>query len=52
MNLNQDPNLHILIDKLINTKETFIFTYRSGEPLDMLDFLIKLNLPIKLLSEK
>ena len=52
MNLSQDPNLHLLIDKLINTKETFIFTHRSGEPLDMLDFLIKLNLPIKLLSDK
>jgi superfamily I DNA/RNA helicase len=50
--LNQDPNLYILIDKLINTKETFIFTHRSGEPLDILDFLIKLNLPIKLLSDK
>ena len=52
INLKQDPNLHILIDKLINTKETFIFTHRSGEPLDILDFLIKLNLPIKLLSDK
>jgi superfamily I DNA/RNA helicase len=52
MNLSQDPNLYILIDRLINTKETFIFTHRSGEPLDMLDFLIKLNLPIKLLSDK
>ena len=37
MNLSQDPSLHILIDKLINTKETFIFTHRSGEPLDILD---------------
>jgi len=52
MNLTQDPNLHILIDKLINTKETFIFTYRSGEPRDILDFLRKLNLPIKLISDK
>ena len=52
MNLSQDPDLHILIDKLINTKETFIFTYRSGEPRDILDFLIKLNLPIKFLSDK
>ena len=52
MNLNQDPDLHVLIDKLINTKETFIFTHRAGEPSDMLDFLIKLNLPIKLLSDK
>jgi len=52
MNLSQDPNLHLLIDKLINTKETFIFTHRSGEPSDILDFLIKLNLPIKLLSDK
>ena len=52
MNLNQDPNLHILIDKLTNTEETFIFTHRSGEPLDILDFLVKLNLPIKLLSDK
>jgi len=52
MNLSQDPDLHILIDKLINTKETFIFTYRSGEPRDILDFLRKLNLPIKLISDK
>ena len=52
MNLNQDPDLHILIDKLINTKETFIFTHRAGEPSDILDFLIKLNLPIKVLSDK
>ena len=52
MNLGHDPDLHLLIDKLINTKETFIFTHRSGEPTDMLDFLIKLNLPIKLLSDK
>tara|TARA_R110002012_G_scaffold30571_2_gene92448 strand:+ start:2633 stop:4273 length:1641 start_codon:yes stop_codon:yes gene_type:complete len=52
MNLNQDPDLHILIDKLINTKETFIFTHRAGEPSSMLDFLIKLNLPIKVLSDK
>jgi|TARA_Y100000034_G_scaffold90549_1_gene109108 superfamily I DNA/RNA helicase len=52
MNLSQDPSLHVLIDKLINTKETFIFTYRAGEPSDMLDFLVKLNLPIKVLSDK
>ena len=52
MNLSQDPDLHILIDKLINTKETFIFTHRAGEPRDILDFLIKLNLPIKVLSDK
>ena len=52
MNLNQDPDLHILIDKLINTKETFIFTHRAGEPSDILDFLIKLDLPIKVLSDK
>ena len=52
MNLNHDPNLHILIDKLINTKDTFIFTHRAGEPSDILDFLIKLNLPISLLSDK
>jgi superfamily I DNA/RNA helicase len=52
MNLSQDPNLHILIDKLINTQETFIFTYRSGEPEDIINFIIKLNLPIKFLSDK
>ena len=52
MNLNQDPDLHILIDKLINTKETFIFTHRAGEPSNILDFLIKLDLPIKVLSDK
>ena len=52
MNLTQDPNLHILIDKLLNTEETFIFTHRAGEPIDVLDFLKKLNLPIKLISDK
>ena len=52
MNLSQDPNLHLLIDKLINTKETFIFTHRSGEPEEMLNFIIKLNLPVKFLSDK
>ena len=52
MNLNQDPNLHVLIDKLTNTKETFIFTHRSGEPESMLNFLIKLNLPVNFLSDK
>jgi superfamily I DNA/RNA helicase len=39
-------------EKLINTNETFIFTHRSGEPEDMLNFIIKLNLPIKFLSDK
>jgi CRISPR/Cas system-associated protein Cas5 (RAMP superfamily) len=52
MNLTQDPNLHILIDKLLNTEETFIFTHRAGEPIDVLDFLKKLNLPIELISDK
>ena len=47
MNLTQDPNLHELSNRLLNTKETFIFTYRGGEPEDIINFLIKNNMPMR-----
>ena len=52
MNLTQDPNLHELSNRLLNTKETFIFTYRGGEPEDIINFLIKNNMPMDFLSDK
>ena len=52
MNLKQDPNLHELSNRLLNTEETFIFTYRGGEPEEIIDFLIKNNMPMKFLSDK
>ena len=52
MNLTQDPNLHELSNRLLNTKETFIFTYRGGEPEDIINFLIKNNMPMNFLSDK
>ena len=52
MNLSQDPSLHELSNRLLNTKETFIFTYRGGEPEDIINFLIKNNMPMKFLSDK
>jgi len=50
MNLKQDPNLHLLIDKLLNTRDTFIFTHRSGEPYEIIEFLRKHNLPYKFIK--
>jgi len=52
MSLTQDPNLHELSNRLLNTKETFIFTYRGGEPENLIDFLIKNNMPMGFLSDK
>tara|TARA_R110002049_G_scaffold122084_2_gene276930 strand:- start:212 stop:1870 length:1659 start_codon:yes stop_codon:yes gene_type:complete len=52
MSLTQDPNLHELSNRLLNTDETFIFTYRGGEPENIINFLIKNNMPMKFLSDK
>ena len=43
--LHQDPYLEDLDNLLLNTKQTAVFTYRGGQPIDIIKYLIRLGLP-------
>ena len=39
---------HKLREKLLNTQEDFIFTYRGNEPKEILNYLITIGMPFEL----
>ena len=49
-NLTQDPFAPDLINRILNTKEQFVFTYRGNEPKIMIDYLVELGMPMKVPS--
>ena len=44
--LTQDPFASELINRIINTTEDFIFTYRGGEPREIINYLMFIGMPI------
>ena len=46
--LTQDPFASELRNRIINTKENFIFTYRGGEPREMINYLMEVGMPVKI----
>ena len=49
-NLTQDPFAPELKNRILNTKEQFVFTYRGNEPKIMIDYLVELGMPMKVPS--
>ena len=47
-NLEQDPLADELENKLINTKQDFVFTYRGNEPREMILYLMKVGIPVQI----
>ena len=46
--LSNDIMAHKLREKLLNTQEDFIFTYRGNEPKEILNYLIAIGMPFEL----
>jgi hypothetical protein len=46
-NLEQDPLADELENKLVNTKQDFVFTYRGNEPREMILYLMKVGMPVQ-----
>ena len=46
--LSNDIMAHKLREKLLNTQEDFIFTYRGNEPKEILNYLITIGMPFEL----
>lgn len=46
--LVKDPEANKLKNIVLNTKESFIFTYRGGEPKEILNYLLNINIPFEL----
>ena len=46
--LKQDPFALELENRILNTKENFIFTYRGNEPSTMISYLKEIGMPIKI----
>ena len=44
--LTQDPFASELKNRIQNTTEDFIFTYRGGEPREMINYLIEIGMPV------
>ena len=44
--LTQDPFAFELKNRIQNTTENFIFTYRGGEPREMINYLMEIGIPI------
>ena len=44
--LTQDPFAFELKNRIQNTTEDFIFTYRGGEPREMINYLIEIGMPV------
>ena len=45
--LAQDPFASELRNRILNTSENFVFTYRGNEPTNMISYLKELGMPIK-----
>ena len=46
--LTQDPFASELKNRIQNTTEDFIFTYRGGEPREIIDYLMLIGMPVKI----
>ncbi len=46
--LTQDPFASELRDRILNTNENFIFTYRGGEPRDIINYIMQIGIPVKI----
>ena len=46
--LTQDPFAPELKNRILNTNQNFIFTYRGNEPTLMIEYLVELGMPIKI----
>ena len=46
--LTQDPFASELKNRILNTDENFIFTYRGGEPRDMISYIMQIGIPVKI----
>jgi len=44
--LTQDPFASELKNRIQNTTENFIFTYRGGEPREMINYLMEIGMPV------
>ena len=44
--LAQDPFASELKNRILNTDENFMFTYRGGEPREMMNYLIEIGMPV------
>ena len=50
--LTQDPFASELQSRILNTKENFIFTYRGGEPRDMINYIVQTGIPVKISNKE
>ena len=41
----------ILRNRILNTKESFIFTFRGGDPTQIINYLIGIGMPMKIAKE-
>ena len=46
--LAQDPFASELKNRILNTDENFIFTYRGGEPRDIINYIMQIGIPVKI----
>ena len=46
--LTQDPFASELRNRIVNTNEDFIFTYRGGEPREIINYLMLIGMPVKI----
>jgi len=49
--LAQDPFASELKNRILNTKESFIFTFRGGDPTQIINYLISIGMPMKIAKE-
>ena len=49
--LAQDPFASELKNRILNTKESFIFTFRGGDPTQIINYLIGIGMPMKIAKE-
>ena len=49
--LAQDPFASELKNRILNTNESFIFTFRGGDPTQIINYLISIGMPMKIAKE-
>jgi superfamily I DNA/RNA helicase len=49
--LAQDPFASELKNRILNTKESFIFTFRGGDPTQIINYLTSIGMPMKIAKE-
>ena len=49
--LAQDPFAPELKNRILNTKESFIFTFRGGDPTQIINYLTSIGMPMKIAKE-